>query len=127
MPDLQWARLKTDVKCGLRRGAWYRVIRLTPEEAILDVDRKPITIARDHLDLVSIPPDHWTVVPRPRDVVGPAVGWGDSYGVCPNCHHRAPLRRQPLELACSKCGGVFKVAWETPYLAGPRGGRQGST
>src|SRR5436190_1957012 len=32
-----WARLKQDVSCGLRRGAWYRVVGLTPEDAVLQV------------------------------------------------------------------------------------------
>ena len=31
----QWARLNADQSCGLRRGAWYRVVRLTPDEAVL--------------------------------------------------------------------------------------------
>src|SRR5207249_8790671 len=35
-----WARLKQDVNCGLRRGAWYRVVGLTPEDAVLQVPRR---------------------------------------------------------------------------------------
>ena len=38
MPELSWARLKTDLHLGLRRGAWYRVIRETDSQVILDVD-----------------------------------------------------------------------------------------
>lgn len=121
MPELQWARLRTDVNCGLRRGAWYRVIRLTQEDAILDVEHKPLTIPRDYLELVSIPPDHWTVVPRPKDAMGPAASW-NSYGVCPNCHHRVPLRHPTPEARCPKCSGLFKVAWGTPGVAGPEAG-----
>ena len=32
MPDVPpWARVAGDVNVGVRRGAWYQVIRLTPE------------------------------------------------------------------------------------------------
>src|SRR3989442_15015796 len=31
----KWARLHADVKHGLRRGAWYRVIRLTEDDIVL--------------------------------------------------------------------------------------------
>jgi hypothetical protein len=36
MNSTQWARPETDVNCRLRRGAWYRVIDLTVDEARLD-------------------------------------------------------------------------------------------
>ena len=32
-----WARLQVDVNCGLRRGAWYPVLRITREDAVLEV------------------------------------------------------------------------------------------
>ena len=43
MPELSWARLATDLRCGLRRGAWYRVIRKADRHVILDVDHRPAT------------------------------------------------------------------------------------
>jgi len=49
MAEAQWARLQADVKCCLRRGAWYRVIRLGAREAVLDVGRTPLTVARSVL------------------------------------------------------------------------------
>src|SRR2546426_4087435 len=36
-PAFQWARLKADVKCALRKGAWYRILKLTSTEGVLDV------------------------------------------------------------------------------------------
>ena len=38
----QYARLDTDINCALRRGAWYRVLRLAPLEAVLDVARREL-------------------------------------------------------------------------------------
>src|SRR5213080_4776256 len=37
MPAFQWARLKENVETPLRRGAWYRILKLTSSEAALDV------------------------------------------------------------------------------------------
>jgi hypothetical protein len=123
MPELSWARLNTDLQLGLRRGAWYRVIREANRQVILDVDHQPVTVLREYLEFVSVRPDRWTVVERPSDATGPAAAWGHSYGVCPNCNHRAPLVQPVAEARCSKCGGTFLVDWSAPYLAGD-GGRQ---
>src|SRR2546426_273956 len=35
MPAFQWARLKANEKHPLRRGAWYRVLKLTASEAVV--------------------------------------------------------------------------------------------
>jgi len=123
MPELSWARVKTDLHLGLRRGAWYRVIRETGSQVILDVDHQPTTILREYLEFVSVRPDRWTIVERPSDVAGVAAGWGQSYGVCPHCTHRAPLVHPVVEARCSKCGGTFLIDWSAPHLAG-EGGRQ---
>ena len=123
MPDLSWARVKTDLHLGLRRGAWYRVIRETNSQVILDVDHRPATILREYLEFVSVRPDRWTIVERPSNVAGAAVAWGQSYGVCPHCTHRAPLVHPVVEAHCSKCGGSFLIDWSAPYLARD-GGRQ---
>jgi len=109
MPELSWARVKTDLHLGLRRGAWYRVIRETGSQVILDVDHQPATILREYLEFASVRPDRWTIVERPSDVAGAAAGWGQSYGVCPHCTHRAPLVHPVVEARCSKCGGTFLI------------------
>ncbi len=123
MPELSWARVKTDLHLGLRRGAWYRVIRETGSQVILDVDHQPATILREYLEFASVRPDRWTIVERPSDVAGAAAGWGQSYGVCPLCTHRASLVHPVVEARCSKCGGTFLIDWSASHLAG-EGGRQ---
>ncbi len=123
MPELSWARVNTDLHLGLRRGAWYRVIRETGSQVILDVDHQPATILREYLEFASVRPDRWTIVERPSDVAGAAAGWGQSYGVCPHCTHRAPLVHPAVEAHCSKCGGTFLIDWSASHLAG-EGDRQ---
>jgi hypothetical protein len=121
MPELLWARLKTDLHLGLRRGAWYRVIREADGQVILDVEHQPVTVLREYLEFVSVRPDRWTIVERPIDVAGAAAEWGQSYGVCPHCTHRAPLVHPVVEARCSKCRGTFLIDWPAPYLAGGGG------
>ncbi len=123
MPELSWARLKTDLHLGLRRGAWYRVIRATGGQVILDVDHQPVTVLCEYLEFVSVRPDRWTIVERPSDVAGAAAAWGQSYGVCLHCTHREPLVHPVVEAGCSRCRGTFLIDWPAPYLAGG-GGRQ---
>src|SRR2546428_10694672 len=57
-----WARLKLDVSCGLRRGAWYRVVGLTPEDAVLQVPRRErVRVPRRYLQTLFARPRHWTL------------------------------------------------------------------
>jgi len=36
----RWARLREDLRrCELRRGAWYPVVRLAPDEVVIQVRR----------------------------------------------------------------------------------------
>ena len=111
----QWARVRSDVNCSVRRGAWYEVVRLTPEEAVLAVNQQPLAVPRSFLQIVPVRPDQWSVVARPRDAVNMPSSWGSRYAVCPNCAHRRSLLGQPTDLPCPKCGGVFAVAWHDPY------------
>lgn len=111
----QWARVRGDVKCNVRRGAWYEVLRLTADEAILDVDTRPFSVARSSLQVVHRRPQRWSVVARPSDAVSMPLSWGSRYAVCPGCRHRAPLKAHPTELRCGRCGGVFAVAWDDLY------------
>src|SRR5437870_2295000 len=47
MPHVQyWARVRDGQDCPLRRGAWYRVVELTPVEAIVDVNHRLLHIPR---------------------------------------------------------------------------------
>lgn len=116
MPDeLQWARVRGDVNCHVRRGAWYEVLRLTADEAILNVVERPFSAARSSLQVVPFRPQLWSVVARPSDAVNVPLSWGSRYAVCPGCRHRAPLKAHPTELRCGRCKGVFVVAWDDPY------------
>ncbi len=56
-----WARLRVDVNCALRRGAWYRVVRLTRDNVLLEVAREQVPVSRR---LVK------TMFARPRGVPG---------------------------------------------------------
>jgi len=93
MPQAQWARLQTDVKCTLRRGAWYRILKLTSADAVVDVKGKPVSIPRGTLQLSSTPGARWTV------------------------RNRASLKGDPARMRCDRCNGLFEVAWNEPYLA----------
>src|SRR5947208_16190694 len=87
----QWARLKADVKCALRKGAWYRILKLTPTEVLLDVKGKPVPMPRGQLQLSSEPALRWSVVPSPKHTARFPATWGPSYAVCPNWRHRVTL------------------------------------
>jgi hypothetical protein len=107
-----WGQLKGDENRGLRRGAWYRVVALTPGEAVLDVNRKHVPLDRVALHLVSARPQAWTVVRRPADAKGVAVALGERYGVCPSCRNREALKGSPPSARCGRCAGFFRVAWD---------------
>jgi hypothetical protein len=111
-----WARLRLDVNCALRRGAWYRVLRLTRHQATLDVIRDRVPVARKLLQTAFEPPATWTIVPLPRDAARVPVEWGNRYAVCPACHARAPIGDFALDMRCPQCRSVFPIAWDEHYL-----------
>ncbi len=117
MSEPRWARVRTDTNCQLRRGAWYRILRLTPHEAVLDVNSRPVGISRSLLHMLSAPPGVWSVVPRPPHAGPLPVSWGPRYAVCPGCRDRARLPNAVATLRCGKCGGVFEVGWGDAYFA----------
>jgi hypothetical protein len=101
----------------LRRGAWYRILRLTSMEATLNVTGKPVPVPRAQLQLSSEPALRWTVVPAPKSAPRFPSAWGPRYAVCPNCRDRAPLLGEPATMRCQRCNGLFDVAWDEPHLA----------
>ncbi len=116
MPEApQWARVRGDVNCNVRRGAWYEVVRVSPEEVVLDVNQRSVSIARSSVQVVPLRPQRWSVVARPHDAINLPLSWGSRYAVCPNCRHRSPLRGHATELRCPRCTGVFAIAWDDPY------------
>ncbi|HVH68828.1 MAG TPA: hypothetical protein VM716_13245 [Gemmatimonadales bacterium] len=116
LAEPQWARLRVDVNCRLRRGAWYRVAGLRAGEAMLDVNRHPVPVPRTSLKIVTKPPQCWTVVSLPRDAKGLAAMWGGRYAVCPSCRNRAQLKGTPSEMRCSRCIKTYRVAWEEWFM-----------
>src|SRR5881397_3047382 len=97
-----------EVNIHLRRGAWYEVVQLLPDAAVLHVSERSLTIPRSCLEIVEVRPRQWSVVPRPYDAVDP-LSWGSPYGVCPRCSHRVPVERHAGRIPCGRCGGVFLV------------------
>jgi hypothetical protein len=115
-PAFHWARLKVDAASQLRRGAWYRIIKLTSVEATLNVKGTPVAVPRAQLQLSSEPVLRWSVVPAPRGAPRFPSAWGPRYAVCPNCRDRARLLGQPTTMRCHRCNGLFAVAWDESYL-----------
>ena len=108
----QWARPRADVNRGLRRGAWYRVIAFTPGEVIVDVNRVARIVPREGVEIVTTPPQRWSIVPRPSDAVRVPLDWGDWYALCPTCRNRTPIKGHSATLRCPRCAGLFQIAWE---------------
>lgn len=110
MPPAQtqyWARVRARAECPLRRGAWYRVVDLTPVEAYVDVNHRLLHIPRAFVQVLPLRPPLWSVVPGEREgAASPRM-----YGVCPSCCSRAPLQGKVRTLRCPKCQGAFAVAW----------------
>jgi hypothetical protein len=111
-----WARLQADLNCNLRRGAWYRLIKVQGLAAVVDVNRKPVPVVRAFLQLSNTPPRRWTVVPRPSSVPR-SVEIGAFYAVCPSCRDRVPLRGHPTRMLCGRCSVDFAVDWDEHYLS----------
>jgi hypothetical protein len=110
MPEVRpWARVAGDVNVGVRRGAWYQVVRLTTEAAWLDVPYRTLSVPRECLEIVTVRPDLWSVVARPYDAVDLPVKWGSGYAVCPRCSRRAALPEGPVEMLCPGCHKVFRI------------------
>jgi hypothetical protein len=105
-PLAQWARLQADYACPLRRGAWYRVLDLTPLEVVVDVHNRSVLVARPYVELAHLPPRRWTVVERPGRKAPDSSG---RYAVCPSCRERVPLPGNPPTLRCRRCQGTFEV------------------
>ncbi|HEV8303343.1 MAG TPA: hypothetical protein VGQ25_00160 [Gemmatimonadales bacterium] len=113
---MYFARLQADVDTKLRRGAWYRVLQMGELEAVIEVNRKPVKVLKAVLEIQRRPPLRWTVVPKPGRSKSGEVQLGPTYGVCPNCRTRAPLKPKAREMDCPHCKGSFAVAWEEGYL-----------
>jgi hypothetical protein len=108
----QWARIRSEDAGHLRRGAWYRVVRLTPQDAVLDVNGALTTYPRPSLEILPTPPTRWAVVPRPPRSARLPLTWGARYAVCPGCRERARLEERATSMRCPKCNGFFDIGWD---------------
>jgi len=112
MPDApRWARVRGDINCRVRRGAWYQVVQLTTDLAILEVGDRAMSVPRELLHIAPVRPRSWSVVRRPYDAVDVPRSWGSRYGVCFACQHRMPLDHDQTEARCDRCGAAGPIAW----------------
>ncbi|MGH7537914.1 MAG: hypothetical protein ACREMF_04725 [Gemmatimonadales bacterium] len=118
MNERLYARLRENVNIRLRRGAWYRVLKVADLKVILDVNGRPMSVAAALLEIVKRPPPRWTVVTQRASAARHAPpSIAERYGVCPSCGERAPLPRRADRMRCSYCKWEFEIAWDEAYLA----------
>src|SRR5438128_825554 len=110
MPHVQyWARVRAGMDCPLRRGAWYRVVELTPGETVLEVNSRLLRVPRAFLQILPLRPPMWSLVRRRPDDAAPAAEDG-KYAVCPSCCERSPVVDSASTLRCRRCGAVTASA-----------------
>lgn len=112
----RWARLREDAYCGLRRGAWYKVLFSGPDLVAVEVERERLLVSRHVLEFVEVRPATWTVVLHTRDSVSFPPDRGRRYAVCPNCRHRQVPVGRPHTLRCQRCNWLFAVEWRKPVI-----------
>src|SRR2546429_9585285 len=106
----QWARTRVRTSRQVRRGAWYRVLRATALEGVLEVNRRPVTVPRTFLQILPFRPTMWSVVNRHPNAQHPPAGWGATTGGCPSCSPRPSLGQHAPRLGCPRSNGLFAVA-----------------
>ena len=111
-PVERWARLVVDVKCPLRRGAWYPVLSAGPEETVVVVRDRAVIQPHHCLELTNTRPSQWAVVARASFA---------PYAVCPSCADRVPLRGWPAQLWCIRCHQMFGVEPADALVTPPDG------
>jgi len=112
----QWARLRPSEAGHLRRGAWYRVIRLTPVEAVLDVNGTLTAFPRPTLEILPTPPTAGRSCRdrhAPRGCRSPGARGTASVPIAAN----GPPRRQGDQHAVPKCNGFFDIGWDNSDVA----------
>lgn len=117
MADVQWARLRVETRCNLRKGAWYRVVEASNEQVLVNVNGKPQAISREWVEVQNGRPKRWTVVRSgaPARALSPVSREG--YVVCPCCGHRAPMpAKTTVSLRCPRCSDASEIAWDEKYL-----------
>jgi hypothetical protein len=119
--SLLFARLQADVPVKLRRGAWYRVIQLDDLQAVIEVNRRPMSVLRAWLEFQQRPPLRWGVVEGAKDNRKAPPPLRGTYGVCPNCRARAPLPKKNVRaLECRRCRKEFEINWAEVTAVTPK-------
>src|SRR5438128_6141754 len=99
MPHVQyWARVRAGMDCPLRRGAWYRVVELTPGETVLEVNSRLLRVPRAFLQILPLRPP-----------------WGHSSGAGPTT--RPPPAREGSTPAARAAASPAPGATPRPPLA----------
>jgi len=97
----RWGRLREGVRrCELRRGAWYPLLRVGADAAVVVVRHQSVIVPPSYLEIVTTRPSKWTLITRER------------YAVCPNCAERVALGAVPERMRCGRCLGEFEVELE---------------
>ncbi len=119
MPQVQyWARVRAGMDCPLRRGAWYRVVQLTPEQAVVEVNHRLLGVPRTFLQILPLRPPLWSLVRRRPDDAPLSAEEDGKYAVCPICCERSPLIDSTPTMRCRRCGAVSAIAWsDSPWRA----------
>ena len=117
MGTVTWARLKAAVDVPLRRGAWYRVVSLTPLEAVVSAGGTHVSVPRPYVEIRATPPREWSVLLTPTVSSDTPETFRRGYLVCPGCLNRVPLpAAQVAEQLCPACSQTFPIAWDEHYL-----------
>src|SRR5438132_700624 len=67
----RWGRLREGVRrCQLRRGAWYPVLRVGTDAAVVVVRHQSVIVPPSYLEIVDARPSKWTLIARERYAVG---------------------------------------------------------
>ena len=115
MAEQLYARLREDVNVRLRRGAWYRVLKLQDLKAILEVSGRPVKVAAALLEIVKRPPPRWTVViPSVAGARKAPPSLAARYAVCPSCGERAPFRASWRGCGAPTASGSLKLPGTRP-------------
>src|SRR5438046_4297528 len=64
----RWGRLREGVRrCQLRRGAWYPVLRVGTDAAVVVVRHQSVIVPPSYLEIVDARPSKWTLIARSEE------------------------------------------------------------
>jgi len=96
----RWGRLREGVRrCQLRRGAWYPVLRVGTDAAVVVVRHQSVIVPPSYLEIVDARPSKWTLIARER------------YAVCPTA--RNAWRWARCRSGCGVCAVAACSRWSS--------------